>query len=688
MHRIATGILRHRKWVVGIFLIAALIGAVLQFFVPINYSLTDYLPEDAQSTKALSIMETEFAGSIPNARVMIHSVSLEEALAYKAELQAVDGVTSVLWLDDVADLQTPIELLDEETVSSYYRNETALFSVAIASGYEVEATDAIYEIIGEDNALSGDALNTATSQKLAGSETIRAMVILVPLILLILLLSTGSWLEPFLFLIAIGISVLINMGLNWFFGEISFVTQAVSPILQLAVSLDYAIFLLHSFAENRERTEDTEAAMVAAMKASFPAVAASAATTLFGFLALIFMDFRLGADLGINLVKGIFLSFLSVIVFLPALTLCLYRWIDRTSHRPILPKFRRIGSVVTKIRIPCLILIALIIVPCFLAQSRSAFTYGMGDLSPSSRSGSDTLEINETFGKSTPIVLLVPRGEVAKEEALSRELESIPQITQVVSYTNTVGAEIPPEYLGDSITGQFYSENYCRMILYADTETEGDEAFSVVQAVQEMAAGYYGDTVYSCGESVNLYDMKNTVTEDNRLVNLLAIVAIGLVLLVTFRSLSLPLLLLLTIETAIWINLSIPYFMGSSLCYVGYLVINTVQLGATVDYAILFTENYQRKRKQMLSGDALKQALTETFPSILVSASILSSAGFCLYFTSSNTIVSQLGLLLGRGTLLSLLLVVCFLPAILRLFDWVIEKTTIKANYYKERSKR
>lgn len=217
----------------------------------------------------------------------------------------------------------------------------------------------------------------------------------------------------------------------------------------------------------------------------------------------------------------------------------------------------------TKIRIPCLILIALIIVPCFLAQSRSAFTYGMGDLSPSSRSGSDTLEINETFGKSTPIVLLVPRGEVAKEEALSRELESIPQITQVVSYTNTVGAEIPPEYLGDSITGQFYSENYCRMILYADTETEGDEAFSVVQAVQEMAAGYYGDTVYSCGESVNLYDMKNTVTEDNRLVNLLAIVAIGLVLLVTFRSLSLPLLLLLTIETAIWINLSIPYFMGS-----------------------------------------------------------------------------------------------------------------------------
>lgn len=685
MQRIAIAILRYRKWVVGLFLAAAFFCAIFQLFVSVNYNITDYLPENAQSTTALSIMETDFSGSVPNARVMVHGVSVEEARACKVELQAVEGVSEVLWLDDVADLKMPIEMLDQDTVSSYYRDGTALFSLTIEVGHEVAATDAIYAVIGEENALSGDALNTATSQKMAGSETLHAMLILVPLILLILLLSTSSWIEPLLFLLAIGVSVLINMGLNWFSGEVSFVTQAVSPILQLAVSLDYAIFLLHSFAESRKTTADAEAAMAVAMKASFPAVAASAATTLFGFLALVFMEFRLGADLGFNLVKGIFLSFLSVMVFLPALTLCLYRWIDRTSHKQILPKFRKIGTVVSRLRIPCLLLVALVLVPCFLAQSHSAFTYGMGDLSPDSRSGSDTAAIDAEFGKSTAIVLLVPQGDVVKESDLSKELESLPHITGVISYANAVGAEIPQEYIADSITEQFYSGRYCRIILYADTESEGAEAFSVVEAVQAAAGKYYGSEQYTCGQSVNLYDMRNTVTKDNRIVNLIAVIAIALVLFVTFRSLSLPLLLLLTIEAAIWINLSVPYFTGSSLCYIGYLVINTVQLGATVDYAILYTENYQRKRKQMPAADAGKRAMAETFPSILVSAAILSAAGFCLYATSSNPIVSQLGLLLGRGTLLSFVLVVFFLPAVLRLFDKAILKTTKISE--KERSK-
>ncbi len=687
MDRFANSILHHRKAIVTFFFTVAIFCTVMQFFVTVNYNLTDYLPENAQSTQALELMEKEFSGGIPNARVMVRSVSVQQALDYKARLSAIEGVTDVIWLDTAADLKIPIEMLDAATVENYYRDETALFTVTIASGYEVSATDKIYELIGENGAISGDAVNTATAQKMAGSESLNAMLILVPMIVLILLISTSSWAEPVFFLMAIGISVLINLGTNLFFGQVSFVTQAISPILQLAVSLDYAIFLLHSFEDYRHQTSDVQEAMRLAMKRSFPAIAASAATTLFGFLALTFMQFGIGVNLGLNLVKGILLSFVSVMVFLPAATLCFYRLIDKTRHKVLLPKFKGIPKLVSKIKVPCLILVAVLLIPSFMAQSHSNFIYGMGDLSPNSRSGQDTAVIDKIFGKSTAIVLLVPKGHPARELALSQDLEELEHVTGVVTYANMVGTSIPVGYLDPEITKQFYSDNYCRIILYTNTETEGEAAFSVVEQVQAKAAHYYGDAVYSCGESVNLYDMKNTITQDNQMVNLIAIAAIAAVLLVTFRSLTLPLILLLTIETAIWINLSVPYFTGTALCYVGYLVINTVQLGATVDYAILLSEGYTVYRTRMRAKEALHSTLVEHFSSILVSASILSIAGFCLYFTSSNPIVSQLGLLLGRGTLLSFVLVIGFLPAMLLIFDRPIAKTTWKSNYHKEESK-
>ena len=684
MERISNAVIKNRKIIVAIFLAVTVISSFLLFFVSVNYDMVDYLPKDANSTQALSIMEEEFAAAVPNLRVMVNDVSLQQALDYKDKLGNVEGVSGVMWLDDVEDLKTPVEMMEPDSVEAYYKDNKALFNITVNEGCEVKAIDDIYEIIGENNSLSGDALDTATSQKMAGKESLNAMLILVPIIILILLASTSSWAEPLFFLLTIGISVLINLGTNIMFGEISFVTNAVSPILQLAVSLDYAIFLLNSFADYRAKTESVEEAMKLAIKRAFPAVAASAATTLFGFLALMFMKFRIGFDLGMNLVKGIALSFVSVMVFLPAVTLCLYKWIDKTSHKRILPKFKRVGNIVTKVKIPCLVVVLILIIPSFLAQGKNSFTYGMGDLSPNSRSGMDTMKINEEFGKSTAIVLLVPKGDVVKELRLSNELENIEHVTGVVSYAKTVGKAIPPEYLDDSITSQFYSENYSRIILYTNTENEGDLAFSVVENVKNKTAEYYGSDFYACGQSVNLFDMKNTVTKDNKIVNLIAVITIALVLLITFKSVSLPLILLISIETAIWINLSIPYFMNSSLCYIGYLVINTVQLGATVDYAILFTENYRRYRVEMSAKEAVKRTLGKTFSSILISASILTAAGFCLFLTSSNSIVSELGLLLGRGTILSMLMVICFLPTMLVIFDRLIGKTTKGSNYYKE----
>ncbi len=644
--------------------------------------MIDYLPDDAPSMQAIDVMEEEFDEPIPNARVMIRDVSITEASAYKSKLEAIDGVTGVTWLDDVMDLKTPIEMADQDTVESYYKDQTALFSVSIREGEEVETTDQIYNLIGEENAIAGDAVDTATSQKMAGKESLNAALLLVPIIIIILVLSTNSWMEPVFFLTAIGISVLINLGTNIFIGEISYVTQSVAPILQLAVSLDYAIFLLHSFSDYRKQVSDPNKAMRLAIKQSFPAIAASASTTLFGFIALTFMDFGIGADLGLNLVKGIALSFISVIVFLPALTLMFYKWIDRTQHIPLVPNFKNIGQWVMKFKIPSFLLILLLIVPAFLAQNQTSFLYGVGEQPESTRAGADAAAIEKTFGQNTPMVVLVPKGDMAKEEELVQHLEGLPHVSSVISYVNTVSSAIPPGYLEESMTEQFYSSNYTRITLNTETGSEGERAFSLVEDVRDTTESYY-DEVHLAGKSVTLYDMKNIVEEDNTVVNLLTVITIAIVLFITFRSISIPIVLLMTIQSAVWLNLSVPYLRGQSLVYVGYLIISTVQLAATVDYGILFTEYYRNLRQKMPAMKAIKQTIDDKIFAIFISASILSSVGFILSFTSSNPIVSSIGLLLGRGALLALLMVVFVLPAMLVIFDRVIEKTTLRANFYK-----
>ncbi|MCG1029627.1 RND family transporter [Virgibacillus halodenitrificans] len=685
MINIAARIIKHKKPIVLTFFIITLISAVAQFAVAVNYNMVDYLPEDAPSTEAMDVMEQEFDGAVPNTRVMINNVSIQEALAYKEQLAAIDGVSDVTWLDDAIDIKTPIEMADEDTVESYYKDSNALFSFSIREGDEVAVTDKIYDLIGEDNAMAGEALNTATQQTMAFTETMYAAALLIPIIIIILVISTSSWVEPLFFLTAIGVSVLINLGTNIFLGEISFVTQSVAPILQLAVSLDYAIFLLHSFSDYRKEVSDPKEAMRLAMKRSFPAIVASASTTFFGFMALTFMNFEIGSDLGVNLVKGIVLSFISVMVFLPALTLMFYKWIDKTQHKPLLPSFKNIGSKVIKLKIPSLILVFLLLVPAFLAQSQTSFIYGIGEQPETTRAGSDVVKIEDEFGKSTSMVLLVPKGDVAKEEELVQDLEKMEHVTSVLSYVNTVSPAIPPEYLDESVTEQFYSENYSRIILQTNTDTEGDIAFDLIEDVEATTGNYYGNEFYALGESVTLYDMKNVVQKDNTLVNLLTVITVALVLLVTFKSISFPIILLLTIQSAVWINLSVPYFTSSSLVFVGYLIVSTVQLAATVDYAILLTEAYKENRKEMPALAAIKKTIDEKIFSIAISASILSSVGFILWITSSNPVVSSIGLLLGRGALLAFIMVVLFLPAMLLVFDKIIEKTTWKANFYKEK---
>jgi predicted RND superfamily exporter protein len=681
MDRIFQFINGHRKRIVAFYAILAIICGLAYLGVGINYNMTDYLPEEANSTIALGVMEAEMDTQIPNANVMVPDVSITEAQDYKDKLLAVENVTEVMWLDDVVDLRVPLAMQDADMVEAYYKDGAALFSVTVKSGTEKDTVAAIREAVGEKIKISGTAAEQAFSQELALSETIRAIIVLVPLIIIILIISTTSWIEPFLYLLTVAVAIIINLGTNIFQGEISFVTLAVAPILQLAISIDYAIFLSHRFNSIRETNDDIVDAMREAIKKSFPAITASAAATLFGFVGLLFMEFKIGPDMGISLVKGILVSFICVMTLMPALTLILHKAIDKTKHKRILSSFKNIGSGAMKVRIPVFVLVLAIMVPCFLAQSNNNFTYGTGSVATSEN---DAGQIEAVFGKTNPLVLMVPNGDTAKELLLCDELETQDHVKSVVSYVTSVGAEIPSGFLDKETISNFYSENHARILVYTDTEYEGDVAFEVVENIRGITQSYYGDETLMLGYSPNLYDMKEFIEEDDKVVELVSILTIFAVLLITFRSWFLPILILVAIKVSIWINMAIPYFQDNSLAYIGYVVMGTVQLAATVDYAILLTDYYLANRKTLPKIAAMKKTLGEMVQAILVSGLILSVSGFCLVFMSSDVLVSQLGMLLGRGVLISLALIIVFLPMLLIVCDGFIRRVNKKYNFYTE----
>lgn len=682
MEWISDKIVNHKKTIVLSFLIVLVVSAFLALHVNINYNMMEYLPENANSTKAIDLMKENFDEGMPNTSVMVSDVNISQALEYKDKLSQVEGVSKVEWLDDSADITMPIETLDKDIVDMYYKNQCALFSVTIEDGEERATVNRIYDVVGEKGAVTETAAEQASSQNLAISQAMSAIMMLAPLIIIILILSTTSWIEPFLYLTTIGIAVIINLGLQFISGEMSYVTLSVAPILQLAVSLDYAVFLSHSYQEHLLIDKVPNLAMKNALKSSFKAIFASAATTFFGFIALMFMDFKIGPDMGIALVRGVALSFVSVMVFLPALMLMVNKWIAKTQHRKFIPDFKNIGNFLNKTRIPVLMICILLLVPCYLGQKNNNFTYGSGEPNPESRLGEDIAKTEEVFEPKNMIAMMVPVGDSTKEKLLSDDLEKIDHVVSVMSYANTVSNKIPTEYLSEDVVKNFYSDKYSRIIINVDTPTEGDIAFETVENVKSAAEKYYGEEVYMCGQSVNMYDMKETIENDNKIVDLITIVSIFIILLIEFKSLILPFILIITIKVAIWINMSIPYFLGGSMVYIGYMVVSTVMMGATIDYAILLTDHYMEHRKYMLPIPAMKKTWGSVVKSTLVSSLILCIAGFALSFMSSEAIVKVLGKLLGRGSIIAFILSMTLLPALLILFDKLIPKLTWKANFY------
>lgn len=671
------GVVKHRKAVIIIFLAAVVIFGLCKHFVKVNYDMTDYLPDDTASTISLDVMKKEFGSSIPNARVMIQNVTIPQALRIKKQLLHIDGVSDVVWLDDSVDTTIPLETIDNKIVENYYKNNSALFNVTIEEDKRIKAVKAIQDLIGKDNAMTGSAINTAIATLSTTKEILRITAIAVPFTLLVLILTTTSWFEPIIFLMSIGIAIALNAGSNILFGEISFVTNAAGSILQLAVSLDYSVFLLHRFREIREEGIEPGEAMIQALCKSASSILSSGLTTVIGFLALVIMKFGIGPDLGYALAKGIALSLITVFILTPVLTLYCYKLIDLTSHKSFLPKFNKFGHFISRITVMLAVLFFLIVVPSYLGSINNTYYYSASYIfNNKTKSGQDTKKIEDAFGKLNTYVLMVPKGDFAREKELSDSIKNIPQVSSVLSYVDNVGAEIPTQYLDDNKLSKLIGKHYSRMIITAKTGYEGKEAFGTVEKMRAAAAEFYPDTYYLAGETVSTYDLMDTITSDNIKVNLIAVGSVFVILIIFMKSISLPVLLVLAIETAVWLNFSINYFAGKPLFFIGYLIISSVQLGATVDYAILLTDRYKEFRESYQKKEAIQKTISVVTASILTSATVMTAMGFLLGKMTSHGVLKQLGLLLCKGTLCSLGIVLFVLPGLLFLFDSLIQKTT------------
>lgn len=678
--------IKHPKTILIIYAVLIVISIISYPKIEVNYNINDYLPKKSESTVSLNKMKEEYDELIPNLRVMLEDVTINETLDMIKKIEYVPGVQNVVWLDDFESVMKPMAFMDAENLENYYKNNNALMNITVQEDSIISATEEIRKIIGDDNKMTGSAVNTAIATTNSVSEIRVVTIVGVLFTILILILTTESWIEPVIILIGLLVSIVINAGTNLIFGEISFVTNAAGNILLLAVSLDYTVFVLHRYKEEKKNYDDHVMAMEKALEVSFSSILSSALTTIIGFLALIFMQFRIGPDLGLALAKGVFISLVTEFTLMPIVILKMDNLIEKTEHKKFVPSFKKFGEFVLKHKNANLVIFFIIMIPCFLASKNNAYYFGNSHIyGVDTKLGRDTVAIENEFGKSDTYVLLLPKGDLEKERKLSSDLKNIDEVSNIISYVDTVGETIPENFIdGDSLK-KLNSKNYTRMIVSVNADYEGEDTIKLIEKVKETANRYYGDDYYLAGEGISTYDLKNTVMDDMNVVNIIAIVAVFLVLLLSKKSLFIPVILVSAIETAIFINMSVPYFRSTTIFYIAYLIISSIQLGATVDYAILLTERYCEMRETLDRRDSIKTTLEKVSVSILTSALTMIIVGFLLGKFSTHGLISQLGYLLSVGTTASVIIVLFVLPGLLYMFDGLIQKTTKNTNFVNER---
>ena len=677
---LARFIIEKRALIESIFVAGCIFSIIAMCFVNVNYDLTKYVPSYTQSSQGLDKMKEEF-GYPGTARLMIKDVSLYEAKMYKDQLAAVDGVDQILWCDTTVNVYAGEDFVNLDDIKDYYKDGCAVMDITFEeesdSPRTERAIDEMKAITGDKGCYVGMAVQNKSLIETTAREMGRILVVAVLMILAVLCLATTAWTEPILFMMVMGVAVLLNKGTNIFLGTTSFLTDNVAIILQLATSMDYSIFLLDAFMSWRDTGLSEEEAIVKAVEEAINSIFASSLTTVVGFLALVTMKFNIGFDMGLVLAKGIVFSLLSVVFFMPAMILKFTKLNDRTKHRSFFPDFTKLGKGVFKIRYAVLIGVLLITPPAYVAQGMNHFLYGNSAVggAKGTQVYEDDQEITARFGRSNMLLLIYPNNDMVAERRLSDELEDLPYVKSVTSMANTLPEGVPEEFLPESATSLLHKNDTARMLIYIRTKGESDIAFQCTDQIRDIMKKYYPEESYVVGETPSTQDIKVTITEDNTRVNVLSLLGVFMVVMFSFHSVLIPLVVMIPIEVAIFLNMAIPYIQGVDMVYMGYIIVSSIQLGATVDYSILLTNNYIAKRKLLPKKEACIEAVTRSCSSIFTSGTIITLAGYIVHFISTTAAIGDLGHLIGRGGLLSVMLVLTLLPALLVLCDpLIIEK--------------
>ncbi|MDP4109327.1 MAG: MMPL family transporter [Bacillota bacterium] len=683
-------IVNKKKRIQVFFGILFILSLICSRFVSINYDLTEYLPNTVQSKQGINIMKKEF-GYPGTAKVMLDDVSLYEAKAYKDKLEAVKGVDMVLWADTFTEIYQSNEFINADDIDAYYKNRHAVMDVVFdeedSSPVTSKAIDEMQKITGSKGHFIGSAVQNKSLNESLNREIRNATVIGVFMIIIILCLTTTSWFEPVLFLLVMGIAIVINNGTNIFLGRISFLTSSVSAILQLAVAMDYSIFLIHSFTSEKEAGVEPSQAIANAIRHSASSISACGVATIIGFIALTLMKFSIGFDMGLVLAKGIFVSLMTVLFLMPSLIMKFSGIIGKTAHKPFLPSFHKFGEFVYKIRFAVMIIVLIIAIPSYVGKGMNDFLYGNDSVGTSegTKVYEDEKLINAQFGRSNMLLLMVPNTSMVREKRLSDELKNLSYVKNVTSLADTLPQGIPESIIPDSVLSLLHTKNYSRMLVNIKTKNESATAFKCTDEIQSVMKKYYPENSYIVGVTPCTQDIKTTITKDYDFVDLLSLLGVAIVVMIVFKSVLIPFLVVIPIEIAIFINMVFPYLVGEKMVFMGYIVVSCIQLGATVDYAILMTNNYLDCRSKTDSKGALIDAVACTAPPVMTSGMILASVGYILHFTCSIKAIGDIGHLIGRGALFSMTLVIILLPALLHLFDSRISKSRLRQKRISDR---
>ena len=685
LKKMAHFIVQRGRIIEKFFIAMTILCAVCYPFVGVNYDLSKYLPDFAPTKQALDVMEQEF-GYPGMARIMVKDVTLPEARTIRQRISRVDGVDLVVGPDLAANVYSTDAFIKNSLTDRFYKDGNAVYQIIFEDGDSDASThkaiNEIYGIVGKDRGcFAGSAVSSKERQESITREIAMAIGMAVVIIWLILTLTTTSWFEPFLFILVMAVAIVLNMGSNIMFGRISFFTFSTAAILQLAVSMDYSIFLLHTYTAIKQSGVDSRPAMEAAIEKSCSSILASGATTIVGFLVIALMKFTIGRDVGFVLTKGIVCSLVTVLFLMPTLILRFDKKIEKTAHRSFLPPLDGLGKLMYRIRIPVLAAAAFCAVPCYFGQSMNYFYYGDDALGsgPGTRVYEDSRAIEDVFGKSNVIIAMVPNGNVIKERRLTEELEDQEFIDYALSMAGTLPQGIPESFLPETVTKQLRTGSYARILISMENREESSYSFQCSEKLTEIVKKYYPEDSYVIGMTPTTMDIRDILTDDYNRVSIISLAGVALVVMLTFHSVMVPVLVIIPIEVAIYLNMTIPYIIGDSMVYIGYIIVSCLQLGATIDYSILMTNNYMEFRETMGSRDAAVTAIAKSAISILTSGGILTVVGYLLYFTSSIQAISQVGRLVGRGALLSMILVLSLLPALLAAFDKPIRRQQQRA---------